>query len=104
MKTLIFLVLMLFTLHGQDQAAPIEPTTVVEKNHYYSNEVPAHVYTIRNIKKGQSAVIVIRQKLSYKTSPNIFENNAQITLTTKDQNVTCLFKSYQNLCVMKDMK
>ena len=82
----------------------MEHKKVVEANHYYSDTDVAVNYTIQNVEKGRSLIFVLRNKTSSEASYTVDKNNINITLKANAEKVQCLFDSYDDLCVIKEIQ
>ena len=100
MKILIVLTLQILALHGQE-SQHVEPQLVIESNHFYSNTTVNVLYNIRNIEKNRPLILFLKNKTSSETSLPVDQNNVDIALLSKAWHVSCLFDSYDDLCVMK---
>ena len=100
----VLLFVLMVTLCGQDSIPAMEHKKVVEANHYYSDTESAVNYTIQNVEKGRSLIFVLRNKTSSDASFSVDKNNINITLKTNGEKSQCLFDSYDDLCVIKEIQ
>jgi hypothetical protein len=103
-KSVVLLTLFLTTLYAIDSIPAIEHKQVVEANHYYSDTNLNVNYTIQNVEKGRSLIFVLRNKTSSEGSLSVGQNHIDITLKANAQKVQCLFDSYDDLCVIKEIQ
>ncbi len=103
-KSLVLLTLFFTTLYAIDSIPAIEHKQVVEANHYYSDTNAVVNYTIQNVEKGRSLIFVLRNKQNSEESFPVEQNHINISLNANAQKTQCLFDSYDDLCVIKEIQ
>lgn len=102
-KGLLLFILIVMVL-GVDSIPAMEHKKVIEANHYYSDTDNMVNYTIQNVEKGRALIFVLRNKTSSEASLPVEKNNINITLQANSDKSQCLFDTYDDLCVIKEIQ
>jgi hypothetical protein len=71
-------------------------TTVIETDHFFNQKERSAIYNISDAEVNKSLITTLQPK----DSDSLYTNPITIRLSSGSEEVTCKFKSFQDLCVL----